>query len=203
MMDIFSEQKRPCKDRFIELLESTNRDGIKELIQYLNGTDFFTAPASTKYHGAKEGGLVEHSLAVYDNLEIVLNVFSFEGYIQDTLVITALLHDICKASFYTIEMRNKKDYTTNDGIFHPGWGSYPFYAIDDQYPYGHGEKSVDIIRNFIELTVEEKMAIRWHMGAFGAESYADRQTLSAAMEKFNLILALQMADMAASYFDKK
>lgn len=186
------------KDRYLKILSEVKRPGMDQLITWLTDkSDFFTAPASTQYHGAKEGGLVEHSLAVYDNL-LKINK-AFDGYvvIDESKIIAALLHDICKANFYTVSTRNVKNEGTGQ------WEKQPFYKIEDQFPYGHGEKSVLIVREFIQLSVEEMMAIRWHMGAFGSESYADRQALSAAMDKYPLILALQMADLAASYFDKK
>ena len=188
------------KDRYLKLLSEVKRPGMDQLIKWLTDkSDFFTAPASTKYHGAKEGGLVEHSLEVHKNLDRIIKscIFDMNTVIKpDSAIITALLHDICKANFYTVQMRNAKN---DAGV----WEKVPFYAIEDQFPYGHGEKSVLIAREFISLQVEEMMAIRWHMGAFGSEGYADRQALSAAMEKYPLILALQMADLAASYFDKK
>lgn len=188
------------KNRFIGLLSEVKRPGMDGLIKWLTDkSDFFTAPASTKYHGAKEGGLVEHSLAVYDKLCMIADAHkdSLPTVYNSTLIIIALLHDICKANFYTVQMRNAKNETT--GV----WEKVPFYAIEDQFPYGHGEKSVLIIREFISLQVEEMMAIRWHMGGYDDGGYATRQALSAAMDKYPLILALQMADLAASYFDKK
>lgn len=185
------------KNKFLGLLSEVKRPGMDQLIKWLTDkSDFFTAPASTQYHGAKEGGLVEHSLAVYDNIEKILHTFN-ATCTKENAIIVALLHDICKANFYKSSTRNVKNEETGQ------WEKKPYYIIEDQFPYGHGEKSCLIVREFIQLSVEEMMAIRWHMGAFGSESYADRQALSAAMEKYPLILALQMADLAASYFDKK
>ena len=189
------------KNKFLALLSEVKRPGMENLFTWLTDkSDFFTAPASTKYHGAKEGGLVEHSLEVYKNLDRIIksSIFDMQAVIsKDSAIVVALLHDICKANFYTVQMRNAKNEQTGQ------WEKVPFYAIEDQFPYGHGEKSVLIVREFIQLSVEEMMAIRWHMGAFGSESYAERQALSAAMDKYPLILALQMADLAACYFDKK
>lgn len=185
------------KSRFLELMKAVNRPGVDQLIDWLeNKSDFFTAPASTQYHGACEGGLLEHSLAVHDALLDIMETFNIDAT-PETIVIVSLLHDICKANFYTTSTRNVKNEETGK------WDKVPFYKIEDKFPYGHGEKSVFILREFISLTVEEVMAIRWHMGAFGAESWSDRQTLSAAMEKYPLILALQMADQAATFWDKK
>lgn len=188
------------KDKFIGLLSEVQRPGIDQLIKWLTEkSDFFTAPASTQYHGAKEGGLLEHSLEVYDKLCLIADLHknSLPTVYNSTLIIVALLHDICKANFYKTSTKNVKNEETGQ------WEKKPYYIIEDQFPYGHGEKSVLIVREFITLHVEEMMAMRWHMGAYGSESYADRQSLSAAMDKYPLILALQMADLAASYFDKK
>lgn len=185
------------KTKFLTLLSSVNRPGMDQLIDWLtNKSDFLTAPASTQYHGAKEGGLVEHSLAVYESLKAIKGLYSIDCA-AESAVICGLLHDICKANFYSVSTRNVKNDKTGQ------WEKKPFYQIEDQFPYGHGEKSVLIIREFIQLQVEEMMAIRWHMGAWGSTEYAERQALSAAMDKYPLILALQMADQAATYFDKK
>jgi putative nucleotidyltransferase with HDIG domain len=185
------------KSKFLDLLGTVKRSGINELTDWLtNKSDFFTAPASTRYHGAEEGGLLEHSLAVYNCLTMIVSHFKI-GVNPESFMLTGLLHDICKANFYTVQMRNAKNDETGK------WEKVPFYQIDDKFPYGHGEKSVFIIREFMHLSIEEATAIRWHMGAWNAESYTDRQTLSAAMDKYPLILALQMADQAATYWDKK
>jgi hypothetical protein len=186
------------KKRFLELLISVDRRGISRLPEYIIGeTDFLTAPASSNYHGNHEGGLVEHSLAVYENLLNVCNTFKFD-IDKESLVICGLLHDLCKANFYKVDCRNKKNEA---GV----WEKVPYYAIDDQLPFGHGEKSVIIIQKFIQLSDEEIAAIRWHMGGFddAGRSYGGGQSLSAAMGKWKLVLALQMADMAACYFDNK
>lgn len=178
------------KEEYIELLKITNRNGIDKLIQWLEQTDFFTAPASTKYHLSKEGGLLEHSLNVYDEL---VNEYGVSDSIS-SLIIVALLHDICKANFYSISERNvKKD----DGK----WIKEPYYTVEDQFPVGHGEKSVMIIQRFIKLTDEEIAAIRWHMGAYEPkESY---NSLSRAFSKYPLALMLHIADLKATYIREK
>lgn len=193
------------KARFVSLLGQADRPGINNLLNWLEESDFYTAPASTKHHGAEKCGLLAHSLAVYDNLDSIWNQMDVEISDGTCPALVALLHDLCKVNFYKVEMWNKKDYTTPDGEFHPGWGSYPFYVINDTLPYGHGEKSVDIIRDFIELTVEERMAIRWHMAGFdpAVKDYAGACALQAALQKYPLITALHMADLAATYFDGK
>ena len=191
------------KDKFIELLLSTRRDGIENLLEHLKNTDFFTAPASTQYHGAYEGGLLEHSMAVYENLTTIADAFLTE-YDPGSLILLGLLHDVCKTNFYKVSTRNVKDPII-DGQQKYGWHQIPFYMIEDQLPYGHGEKSVLIISQFIKLTREETLAIRWHMGGFDdtAKSYAGGLQLSAAMDKYPLLVMLHMADLAATYLLNK
>lgn len=186
------------QNRFIDLLKSTEREGMTNLIGWLeHESDFFTAPASAKYHGAKEGGLLEHSLAVYDWLVRINGALMPSIPSTATTAIVALLHDLCKANFYTVSQRNVKNEETGK------WEKQPYYSIEDQIPFGHGEKSVMIMQRFIKPTLEEMMAIRWHMGAWGATDYVDKQSLSKAMDKYPLILALQMADQITTFFDGK
>ena len=137
------------KEEFLKILRTVNREGIEDLIKFLESTDFFTAPASTRFHGNYEGGLVEHSMKVYEILKTKVED-------NDSTKIVALLHDICKTNFYKTDFRNVK----NNGV----WEQVPYYTIEDTIPYGHGEKSVMMISEFIKLTPEEKYAIRWHMG---------------------------------------
>lgn len=171
------------KETFIKLYqEYIKRDGAEELLDYIHGTDFFTAPASTRFHGAYAGGLVEHSV----------NVFNRLNRHDETGAIVALLHDLCKANFYTVSYRNvKNEY----GV----WEKVPYYAVDDKLPYGHGEKSVYIISQFMKLTEEEAMAIRWHMGGFDESK---GPALSGAWEKYPLGVLLHCADLQASYVDE-
>lgn len=176
------------KKRYIELLEESDRKGIDDLIKWLEKSDFFEAPASTKYHNSFEGGLLAHSLNVYDNL---INADLDHG--KDTLIIVSLLHDICKANFYSTSQRNVK----KDGK----WIQEPYYTIDDQFPIGHGEKSVIIAMRFIELTEEEIAAIRWHMGAY--EPKENYNSLAAAFNKYPLALKLHIADLKATYINEK
>lgn len=187
------------KERFISLLQQVQRNGIEEFIAYLQqDTDFFSAPASAYHHGNYAGGLVDHSLAVYDSLvKIVKNFDLSERYDQDTLIITALLHDLCKANFYRKALRNRKNEKTGQ------WEKVEIYEINDQFPIGHGEKSVILLSRYLALTDEELLAIRWHMGGFddAARAYTGGQSLSKAMKSSPLVAALHMADMAASYFD--
>ena len=169
------------KEQFLEIYRKhINREGVDKLLSWLeNHSDFFTAPASTRFHGAHEGGLCEHSLNVYNQL-------TWEN--EETKTIVALLHDICKANFYTTQMRNVKE--------NGSWVQKPFYAVDDQFPYGHGEKSVFVIERFMRLTNEEAVAMRFHMG-----EYSDPNT-SRAFEKYSLALLLHQADERATYLDE-
>lgn len=181
------------KEEFIALLKSVKRDGIDNLINYLEKTDFYKAPASTRFHGNYEGGLLEHSLNVYHLLKEKLINKPYSDILQipdDTVILITLLHDICKTNYYTIDFRNKKNA---DGI----WVKEPYYTVNDTIPYGHGEKSVMMINKFVELTMEEMYAIRWHMGF--TEPKELYNTISTVYEKFPLALALHEADLEATY----
>ncbi len=180
------------KEKFIELLKSTNRPGIEDLISFLEKTDFFTAPASTRFHGSFEGGLVEHSLKVYEILDYKAknNVLKLE-IPDDTIKIVSLLHDICKLNFYKVDYRNAKNALGE-------WEKVPYYTIDDTIPYGHGEKSVMMISEYIKLTPEEKYSIRWHMGY--TEPKELYNTIGSAYKKYPLALMMHEADLEATYF---
>ena len=180
------------KERFIELLKSTNREGIDNLINFLEKTDFFEAPASTRFHGDYKGGLLEHSMKVYEIFKEKVKNASIEINVpEDTIIITALLHDICKANFYKVDYRNAKNEL---GV----WEKVPYYTIDDQIPYGHGEKSVMMLTEYIKLTPEEKYAIRWHMGF--TEPKEVYSTIGVAYKKYPLALLVFEADLEATYF---
>ena len=180
------------KEKFIELLKSTNRPGIEDLISFLEKTDFFTAPASTRFHGSFEGGLVEHSLKVYEILDYKAknNVLKLE-IPDDTIKIVSLLHDICKLNFYKVDYRNAKNALGE-------WEKVPYYTIDDTIPYGHGEKSVMMISEYIKLNPEEKYSIRWHMGY--TEPKELYNTIGSAYKKYPLALMMHEADLEATYF---
>lgn len=206
-------------ERYESLLKSTNRDGIDKLIEFIRKSDFYTAPASTRFHNCHEGGLLEHSLNVYDCLyNKVKSTDVFKKALSDsakefwdtddfekTIVIVALLHDLCKMFMYEIEMKNKKIYSDhgskkdNQGRY--DWESVPGYTVNDRVPYGHGEKSVMMIEQFITLTKEERFAIRWHMGF--TEPKENWNTLNAAIRMYPLILAVHEADLEATYMLEK
>ncbi|MBQ5320137.1 MAG: HD domain-containing protein [Oscillospiraceae bacterium] len=186
------------KEEFLEIYRNNiTREGADKLLEYLlsDKSDFFTAPASTRFHGAYEGGLLEHSLNVYHCLKDYLSrerakdVYGM-NYSEETIAIAALLHDICKVNFYKVDYRNAKNDKGQ-------WEKVPYYAIDDKLPYGHGEKSVYIITGFMRLSREEAFAIRYHMG-FSAND--DPNQVGKSFEMFPLAFALSVADMEASYY---
>ncbi len=185
-----------AKERFIEIYNANiKREGADKLLEYLLTSDFFTAPASSRFHSSYEGGLVEHSLNVYDCLVSYLNttrakeVFGF-NYTDESIAIVSLLHDLCKVNVYKKGFRNVKDESG-------AWKKVDTYEFDDKLPYGHGEKSVYIISGYMRLTREEAFAIRYHMGYSSTE---DVRNVSAAFEMFPLAFALSTADSEATYF---
>ena len=180
------------KEEFLKLLRSIQREGIEQLIAFIESTDFFTAPASTRFHGDHPGGLLEHSMKVYEILvEKVKNASIKLDVSEDTLKIVALLHDICKVNFYKIDYRNAKNAL---GV----WEKVPYYTVEDTIPYGHGEKSVMMITEYMKLTSEEKYAIRWHMGY--TEPKEQYNTIGLAFAKYPIALLTHEADLEATYF---
>ncbi len=187
------------KEKFIKIFqENITREGADKLLAYLcsDSCDFFTAPASTRYHSAYEGGLCEHSLNVYECLVEYLaraRVKDTYGvsYSNESIAIAALLHDLCKTNFYKVSYRNVKDESGR-------WQSVPYYTIEDSLPYGHGEKSVYIATGYMRLTRDEAFAIRYHMGF--SENADNNNNVSKAFEMFPLAFALSIADQEATYF---
>lgn len=185
------------KEQFIKIYtENIHREGADKLLDFLNKSDFFTAPASTRYHNAFEGGLLQHSLNVYNCLKAYMERERVKNFYKltasdESIAITALLHDICKVNFYRVSFRNAKNEKTGQ------WEKVPYYEINDTLPYGHGEKSVYMVSGFMRLSREEALAIRWHMGFSGTE---DKNTIGRALEAYPLAFALSVADMEASYF---
>ena len=180
------------KEEFIALFQQKiTRRGADRLLEWMEKADFFTAPASTRFHLACKGGLMQHSVHVYQRLEkLCAAEYPDEcPYSEETIAVTGLLHDLCKVNFYKEDTRNVKE----NGV----WVQKPYYTVDEQIPYGHGEKSVYIVNGFIRLSREEAMAIRWHMGFSGTE---DNRTVGQAFQKYPLAFALATADMEASYF---
>ena len=186
------------REEFIAVYqENITRRGADRLLEWLDSdaSDFFTAPSSTRFHGSYEGGLVEHSLNVYECLKDYLarprtkELYGMD-YSPETIAVTALLHDICKVGFYAVDYRNAKN---EQGA----WERVPYYTIRDTLPYGLGEKSVYMIQSFMRLTRDEAFAIRYHMGFSGNE---DKNNIGRALEMFPLALAVNVADMEATYY---
>ena len=168
------------------------------MLNYLENSDFFTAPASSKFHSCHRGGLVEHSLNTFRRFKrIVVNEYG-ENYSEkisdESIAIIALLHDICKVDFYKEEMRNTKV----DGT----WVQVPYYTVDELLPYGHGEKSVYMISGFMKLTREEAMAINWHMGGYDTRVLGGSYALSSAFYKYPVAFLFHLADLQATYLDE-
>lgn len=187
------------KQEFLRILrENVHRDGVDKLCDWLETTDFFTAPASTKFHSAFEGGLCLHSLNVFHKLCDLMHMHLGENWQQkfslETVTLVALLHDVCKANTYRVEMRNTKI----DGE----WVQQPYYTVNDNLPYGHGEKSVYIINAYIRLTREEALAINWHMGGFDLRVKGGSYSISDAFYMYQLCPLLHAADLLATYLDE-
>ena len=186
------------KERFLEIYNKyITREGADKLLEYLlsPASDFFVAPASSRFHSSYEGGLVDHSINVYECLDSYVKSerykqnFGFE-YTDESIAIVSLLHDLCKVGVYKKGFRNVKDEKG-------AWQRVDTFEYDDQLPYGHGEKSVYIITGFMRLTREEAFAIRYHMGYSSTE---DQRNVAAAFEMFPLAFALHTADSEATYF---
>ena len=216
-MELTKEQREQEQMRFEELMMGVSRDGMDRLMDFIRKSDFYTAPASSKYHSNCEGGLLHHSLQVYDCLkakaeEMVsgnpLWTEVFKGIGEESIVLIALLHDICKTYYYVAGTRNQKTYDPEKvkaagyGVKHDSmgdfiWETVPSYEVKDQVPYGHGEKSVMMIEEYIKLKPVERYAIRWHMGF--TEPKESWGTLGEAIKKYPVILATSEADLEATY----
>lgn len=192
------EQIENNKQQIIDIYRNyVKREGSDKLLDYLiNKSDFFTAPASTRFHGAYDGGLAQHSMNVYNCFKAYLErdrvreLYNLNAS-DETIAVCALLHDICKVNVYTRGTRNVKNEERGQ------WEKVPTFFFDDGLPYGHGEKSVYMITGFMRLTREEAFAIRYHMGFSGEEN---ANNVGKAFEMFPLAFALSTADMEATYF---
>ncbi len=189
------------KDKILEILDKTDRQGIDEVMDWLKGSGFFMAPASTNFHGNYEGGLADHSLNVYTAAmrlratALSLNPSLEEQLPEDSIAIATLLHDVCKADVYK-EVKKKRQNSFGR------WEEYDGYTVDySNFPLGHGEKSVIILlRLGLDLTDAEIAAIRWHMTAWDLpfQSREALGNLNAAKDKYPLCSILQLADGFAS-----
>ena len=188
------EQIEQNREHITTLCSQITRPGIADLMKWLDSSDYYTAPASTRFHGAEPGGLAAHSINVY--LELNRTVAAWREFFpeqlpEESLIITGLFHDLCKVNFYKTETRRRKNDAT--GV----WETYEAYAVDEKFPFGgHGSKSVFIIQNYMKLTPEEAVAINCHMGAYDDP---DGKYVSKAYEHYPLAWALHVADEAASY----
>ena len=195
--DIRAEVNRAQKEEFLALLRSTERDGIENLIEYLeNKTDFFSAPAASKFHNNFEGGLCEHCLNVYKNFKGLLEMKNVE-LDEKSVIISALLHDLCKCNYYIKEERNRKV----DGV----WETYQQWSTNKQpaIPLPHSSRSIRLIRSYIPLKFVEELIIFYHMGPFGGEDYEYRNMLQLAYERYPATLLFYLADTMSSYIDEK
>lgn len=184
------------KQKFIEYYQDNiHREGADRLLEWLQTTDFFTAPASTRYHCACPAGLVMHSINVY---EVMMEKhFDPETDSAESFALCALLHDVCKAQFYKVSSRNVKNERTGQ------WEKVPYYVIEDAFPYGHGEKSVFLIERFVRLKPAEATAIRWHMGGFDDAARGGNFSISVAYDKYPIAVKLHLADLEATYLREK
>lgn len=181
------------KETFLQICNTEiKRDGIKELLSFLEKSDFFIAPASTRFHGNYEGGLCEHSLNVYYEAKKLNELYNL-GFSNETIAITALFHDLCKTNYYKKGFRNVKDETSGE------WIKKEIYEIDEKVPLGHGEKSCIMLQSYMKLSLPELLAIRWHMGGFDAAVKGGDYSLSKAQDASKLVPLLSIADMVASH----
>lgn len=179
------------KTRFLQLCKNIKRSGIQDLTKWLENSDFFTAPASTKYHGCHEGGLCEHSLNVADALTSLYGATN-SLFALESILIVALFHDLCKVNFYKKSKRNVKTDA--------GWIEKDFWEIDEKFPCGdHADKSIIILQQYINLLPEEIMAIRAHMGGFDTSVKGGSFMVGKIFEKSELAVLLHCADLIATY----
>lgn len=183
------------KTEFLEIFNTeVQRQGKDKLIDWLCKTDYFVAPASTRFHGACESGLVMHSLNVYKLLKEKTKDTEYSG---ETVALVALCHDFCKINMYREGSRNVKNDETGQ------WEKVKTYNIEDVFPYGHGEKSVFLVERFLRLTTEEAMAIRWHMGGFDDAVKGGSFAIGEAYKRYPVAVMAHLADLEATYILEK
>ena len=193
------------KNRFIEILSSINRKGVDEMIEYLKDSDFFIAPASTKYHCNFLGGLCKHSLNVYDNIMALNNLYNL-NIDDDSLALVSLLHDVSKVNFYEEYFQNKKLYSPQGSKYDEGgrydWVSVKSYKIKEpelrMVSGEHGFNSYMIIKNYINLSDEEITAIvNHHLGMDNGYCFKD---MNEVCDRYPIVTLLHLADMCSVYF---
>lgn len=199
------------RTEYINLLKSTNREGIDSLIAWLETSDFFYAPSSTKFHNNCKGGLLAHSLNVFNAAKKIRdNMFGLalpEKHLEQiddtTLIISCLLHDLCKINYYAPTVKLWKDDTA---VYGQQWKKYTGYEINDLLPLGHGEKSIIIAQQFIKLTGNEMVAIRWHMGFTDPGtflSFYEKPAFMKSINDFPIVMLIAQADCFASFLMEK
>lgn len=178
------------KERFEQLVKlNIKRKGIDKIMEMLENSDFYTAPASTRFHDSEVGGLVKHSLNVFDELFTIKKQRRLD-YSDETIALVSLFHDICKVGMYESTMRNVKRDNK--------WTQEPYYTINNLLPLGHGEKSVIMLMESMKLEDYEMFAINAHMGGFDKREYVIGETF----EICPLAVELHVADLRASYGKK-
>ncbi len=194
------------KEEFLELLRSTKRDGVEDVISDLENLGFFEAPASAGHHLNVEGGLVKHSintcraaLAIWEAMKPLEPALETEVK-RDSIIIASLLHDVCKSDIYRHSVKKRKNALGQ-------WEDCEGYKITyKDFPMGHGEKSVILLLcSGLDLSDAEMLAIRWHMGAFGLNmnSYEDERCYDTARKLYPLVSIIQTADgLAASILER-
>ena len=188
------------RNEFTEIYKQhIKREGWDKFLSWLEKSDFFTAPASTNFHSACKGGLCEHSVKVYKRFLKILQLEFGENWQEkishESIAICALLHDVCKINFYKEDIKNVK--------INGEWQQRPYYKVEDELPYGHGEKSVYIINGFMKLTREEALIINWHMGEFDLRVKGGSYSLPDVFYKYPCCLLFHNADVQATYLDEK
>lgn len=186
------------KERFLELCSKVNREGMSELLKWLESSDFYYCPASTRFHGAYAGGLLEHSLNVYDCLVKRMQHWGNDTYDEESIIISALFHDVAKINLYQKGTKNVKNQVTGK------WETVETYQIEEKFPCGdHADKSIIILQNFIKLKPEEIMAIAAHMGGWTSAVKGGSQFVGKIFDTCQLAVHLHLADMEASYLVEK
>lgn len=183
------------------IVSDKNKEGLERFLDFLEKSDFYTAPASTRFHSNMDGGLCEHTLKVISRMFKVCNAElppeeTKTAEFKEKAFIVALCHDLCKVDFYKKSERNKKDENGN-------WYSYPYWEIEDQLPMGHGEKSLYIAQKYFDLSDEMAIAIRWHMGFSDAAYKGGSYDIGSAFSSYPFALYLSIADTMASLLDEE
>lgn len=182
------------REKFMELMRKTERAGVEDMLKWLDTTDFYSAPASTRYHGSYPGGLVQHTLNVAYELKQLVDFYDMK-IPKDSILICALGHDFCKINTYRETIVNVPPQRTKSGK----WEQQQGYKKDEYLKLGHGAKSLSTLQDFITLKDYEKEAIYWHMGAFDLGQYNNINDLSKTFEENPLAFLLHIADMCVTY----